>query len=184
MPIPNTNSEYLKPTLTLHVRLLFGISNTEKVLFRRLGKKRYAHPSSTEQPTRRDDNRSVSFAVTSSLIADCDVTSLTETVCHLSKAKRRRYLKVETREWLLNSAVLDEIENDLQLVVNCSRPGDVLLLDTSKTIRPPSRTVIPWPLTINGYVRGGEHDRVNISASEKRTIFTCPQKNEGLFTIR
>ena len=173
----------LKSDHLLPVRSVFCMSCAEKVLFLRLGKKQGAHPSSTEH-IRRFDSRFVSFAVASRFVADCAVTFSIETVCHLSKAKRRRYLKVETREWLLNSAVLDEIENDLQLVVNCSRPGDVLLLDTSKTIRPPSRTVIPWPLTINGYVRGGEHDRVSISASEKRTILTCPQKNEGLFTIR
>ena len=183
--VSNTKSVSLKKTLALSVRLLFRKRSVERILFRRLGKKRCAHPSPSEhQPRLRDDSRSIPFAVTSRHIDDCTVTFSIETACHLSKARRRRYLKAKTREWLLNSTVLDEIENDLQLVVNCSRPGDVLLLDTSKTIRPPSRTVISWPLTISGYVWGGKQDDVEISASEKRTVITCPQMNEGLFSLR
>ena len=162
---------------------LLCTSNAERVLSRRPGKKRRADPSPSE-PRWQGDSRFVPFAVTSRLVADCAVAFSLEVACRLSKARRRRYLNAKTREWLLNSAVLDEIQDDLQLIVNCSRPGDVLLLDTTKTIRPPLRTVISWPLTISGYVPGGEHDRVNTAASEKRTILVCPQMNEGLFTFR
>ena len=78
------------------------------------------------------------------------------------------------RQRLLNAEGLDEIENHPQQVGSCSRLGDVLLLDASKTIFQPSSTVILLPLTINGEVQRGKLDEAVISCTYKRTTLTCP----------
>lgn len=57
----------------------------------------------------------------------------------------------ETRIWQLDDAALDAIhnDNDLQSILSCTKEGDVVLFNFTRTIRPIRRVVIPWNLTLS-----------------------------------
>ena len=59
----------------------------------------------------------------------------------------RQYLDAATRTWRVDGNVLEAIDSDLQVIVNCTAEGDTLLFDVSEVIRPRARVAVPWNLT-------------------------------------
>ena len=82
----------------------------------------------------------------------------------------------ETRTWRLTESALREY--DIQEIIDCTSEGDVVSLETSDVIRPRSRIVIPWQLTIGRQIDGGDRDTHDV-----KTRLTCPS-DEGIFLIR
>ena len=96
----------------------------------------------------------------------------------------RRYLDTSTRTWRIDDAVLEAIDNDLQVIVNCTTEGDTLVFDVTAAIQPAARVIIPWNVTISaatGRTRSvdGLYPRAPLKAS-----ITCPVEGEGVFLVR
>ena len=105
-------------------------------------------------------------------------------VCRLTQRKRYRYLDLATRTWTLDAADLDDIDNDIQAIIDCTLAEDTVLLTTTKAIRPASRVTLPWPLTVSASVPSvGLSDGV-FPRAENRTTFRCPGENQGVFLVR
>ena len=100
----------------------------------------------------------------------------------LPRAQIESYLDVETREWTVNEAVLEEVGNDLQTIIDCSDKDDTLLLDILE-IRLNNRLVISLPLAINGSTENAESDAKRSRSISAKTIFRCPE-NQGSFLLR
>ena len=90
--------------------------------------------------------------------------------CSLSSTKTLNYLDTNTRTWTVNEDVLDALENDLQIIVECTKAEDTILLDLSE-IQLADRVVIRHELTIRGMNR-------NASVGPRRR--SC--RGEQLFT--
>ena len=104
--------------------------------------------------------------------------------CPLTRREKERYTTLDGRKWLINDAVLEEVDNDLQMIINCTQEGDVVSFDVMDVIKPSSLVTIPWQLTINAYVDGGDFNDGDLMPQTTRTTFTCPQKNSGLFLVQ
>ena len=94
-----------------------------------------------------------------------------------------RYTSADKKTWLVDDEVLKEIDNDLQIIINCTQEGDVVSFNATDVIKPSSLVTIPWQLTISSYTKdnSGRHD---YRRSKTRTIFKCPQENTGLFLVQ
>ena len=104
--------------------------------------------------------------------------------CSLSSRQRTRFLDEDTRVWRIDDAALREIDNDLQTVVNCTRERDTLFFDVTRTVRPSSRVTIPWSLMVGTYTEDVSAVDGALAETEKKTVFTCPRENEGVFLAR
>ena len=86
--------------------------------------------------------------------------------------------------WRIDDAALREIDNDLQTVVNCTQERDTLFFDVTRTVRSSSRVTIPWSLIVGTYTEDAVLVDGAIVETEKKTVFTCPRENEGMFLVR
>ena len=96
----------------------------------------------------------------------------------------QEYLDNDTRSWRIDDAALDTINDDLQIIINCTAEGDIVLLDVDKVIRPPARIIIPWNLTIRAVTEATDRAGSLPSQSRIKTFFTCPRKGRGVFLVR
>ena len=96
----------------------------------------------------------------------------------------RRYLDAETRTWRVDDDVLEAIDSDLQVIVNCTAEGDTLLFDVSGAVRPSARVIIPWSLTISSATEETQRGDGLYPQSRTKIPFTCPRKGEGVFLVR
>ncbi len=103
--------------------------------------------------------------------------------CPLTRQEKERYTTLDGRKWLINDAVLEEVDNDLQMIINCTQEGDVVSFDVMDVIKPSSLVTIPWQLTIDTHVE--DHSGSDSSPRPMaKTRFTCPRKNSGLFLVQ
>ena len=93
-------------------------------------------------------------------------------------------LDLDTRIWSIDAEAVEELESDLQIVFNCTRTGDILLIDPSVSIRPADRIIIPRPVTISAIVDDTDLDDGVFPRAQRKLSFTCPRDNEGLFLVR
>ena len=107
-----------------------------------------------------------------------------ESECSLRRVDIRRYLNESSRTWMIDDDALDEIDSDLQSLVNCTKAGDALLFNSTRRIRPSTRVVLPWPLTLSAFVEHADLKEGVFPTSAEKATFTCPRKNEGLFLVR
>ena len=78
-----------------------------------------------------------------------------------------------SRTWTVDDGVLEM--HDIQAIINCTKEGDTISLRTTTPVKPPERIVIPWKLTITGFV--------DDSMSGETATMTCPD-GDGLFLLR
>ena len=109
---------------------------------------------------------------------------LTDLPCSLSKRTLEEHLNEATRTWRINRSILNDVENDIQVIINCTRPGDVLTFSPRRRIRPSSRVVIPWPLTLTAAVDSSELEEGVFPRSDAKATFTCPNRREGVFLVK
>ena len=107
-----------------------------------------------------------------------------EVECALTGAEQDAYLDEATRTWIIDGDALNEVDNDLQTIVNCTREGDTVLFNTTENIRPSSSIIIPWSLAFGTYSEEtGLAGNVSLE-TRRKTVLRCPQRNEGVFLIR
>ena len=107
--------------------------------------------------------------------------------CRLSPRQVDRYLENETRTWSFDDNALESMEDDLQLLINCTQNGDILLFNTERIIRPKARVIVPWPLTLSAAVNDGSEAAAAADVfplSQTTVQFMCPRDNEGLFLVQ
>ena len=104
--------------------------------------------------------------------------------CSLSERTIREHLNETTRTWRISRSLLDDVEDDIQVIVNCTKPGDVLTFGPRRRIRPSSRIVIPWPLTLTAPVSSFELEESMFPLSDTKMTFTCPNRGEGVFLVK
>lgn len=97
--------------------------------------------------------------------------------CHLSPQEVSKLVSNSTRTWTIGDDTLRE--HDIQAIVNCSRKGDIISLQTAKRIQPRGRIVVPWQLTI-GRVSDGKGAGI---IDDLKASLTCPS-NDGLFLLK
>ena len=102
----------------------------------------------------------------------------------MTSETRDRYISRDGQTWLITDAVLEEIGNDLQKIVNCTNEGDVILFDVTEVVQPVSLVIIPWRLTLSSHIVESHSNGDDSSSSRARTRFTCPRTNAGLFLVR
>lgn len=78
------------------------------------------------------------------------------------------------RQWNISDDILENNEYDLQKIIICTNPDALILLNTTRTIRPKNRVQIPWNIDIIGF---------SDSLDAHRATLTCPE-GEGLFLIK
>ena len=91
------------------------------------------------------------------------------------------HLSADSGVWLIDDDGLSAVADDLQSIVNCTNNGDVILFNTTKMIRPSSRVILPWNLTLSSYVENPRRVDSTFPQSTTKARFTCPQENAGLF---
>ena len=104
--------------------------------------------------------------------------------CSLSERTLKEHLNAETRTWRISPSLLADVEDDIQVIVNCTRPGDVLTFSPRRRFRPSSRIVIPWPLTLTAPVNSSEVEEEVFPLSDSKATFTCPNRKEGVFFVK
>ena len=104
--------------------------------------------------------------------------------CSLNKRILKEHLNETTRTWRINRSLLDDVENDIQVIVNCTKPGDVLTFSPKRRIRPSSRIVIPWPLTLTAPVNSSKLEEGVFPRSDSKATFTCPNRREGVYLVK
>ena len=97
---------------------------------------------------------------------------------------KERCTTMDGRTWLVDDDVLEQIDNDLQMPVDCTKQGDVLAFNVTGVVRPSSPVTIPWQLTLTTQVSGVDSKDAVSQSSTTKTRFTCPHKNTGLFFIQ
>ena len=83
---------------------------------------------------------------------------------------------VDSGVWNVTEAVIEE--HGLQAIVNCSRAGDTISLQTTQMIQPSTRVVISHRLTIGRI----DLEEGNGRADDLKASITCPS-NDGVFLI-
>lgn len=104
--------------------------------------------------------------------------------CPLSSRQVNRYLDADKRVWTIDDDALNDIDNDLQSVVNCTNEDDIVLFNVNQTIRPSHRVIIPWNLTLSTLSERMELKDGTFPKIESKTNFTCPDNDEGVFFAR
>ena len=84
----------------------------------------------------------------------------------------------------MDDAVLRDIRNDLQFIVDCTRHGDKILFDTEDRIRLASRVTIPWSLTLSVVTKDLETEGGVLRQIRRKATFICPNENEGVFHVK
>ena len=95
----------------------------------------------------------------------------------------RRYLDAATRTWRIDDTVLEAIDNDLQVIVNCTTEGDVIVFDVNALIQPVARVIIPWNLTISAATGGIQSVDGLYPRAPRKASITCPGDGEGIFLV-
>ena len=115
----------------------------------------------------------------------CDSPSaLPGHVCTLEDAEVDRYLNTSSRTWLVQENDIGRLRNDLQRVIDCTTPGDYVLLNATGTVQLQGRVVVPWNLTVGGYVALTDMTGGGFPEAAKKTVMTCPRENKGIFLVR
>ena len=104
--------------------------------------------------------------------------------CHLRARQIQAFLDPAERIWRVDEAVLDAIDSDLQSLVNCTREGDTLLFDVRGTIKPTTRVTIPWSLTMSAVTDSTRLVDGIYPRAPKKTSFTCPDIQQGVFLVK
>ncbi len=98
-----------------------------------------------------------------------------ESGCELTDEVKEELRVGENGMWRVTEDLYEE--HGIQQIIDCAEEGDVISLDASLTIRPPSRIEARRNVTI----LGGR--RLDGGLLTKRTIFNCPP-GEGLFLLK
>ena len=109
---------------------------------------------------------------------------MAEFECTLPNRVLGGLLDEATRTWLIDDDALDEVENDLQSIINCTREGDVVLFDVARSIRPVRRVTIPWNLTLSANTESADLGGGVFPRTRAKATFRCPSRNEGVFFVR
>ena len=104
--------------------------------------------------------------------------------CSLRNRQINRYLDTDTRTWRIDDSALDQLENDLQSVVNCTQEGDIILFNVSEPVRPARRVTIPWNLTLSADTDSTDPVDDLFPRARNKAILTCPEENVGVLFVR
>lgn len=119
------------------------------------------------------------------MICSCGWTDLIlENACLLNRKQLNRYLDASSRTWLLDDEALEELNNDIQSVIDCTEKGDSVMFAASKVVTPSSRIVIPWTLTLGSSQMVGESENGTLAEASTMTTLTCPNNGTGIFLIK
>ncbi len=109
----------------------------------------------------------------------------TEFECALRGSPLLARIRVGQRGWRVDDSIMFRLRNDLQMIINCTRPGDTIALNTTHTTRLATRLIIPWSLTFNTDIGAVDFDEdIILQQSRRKAHLSCPGENEGLFLIR
>ena len=103
--------------------------------------------------------------------------------CQLTEKEIDDIFDAESRRWTVDDQFLKEISHDLQKIVNCSREGDVVLLDVTTTVRPPRRITLPHDLTLRSSRTKTGREGSTSAKRQRKTRFECPP-GSGVLLLR
>lgn len=95
---------------------------------------------------------------------------------------KNQLLDKKSRTWTVNDNAWEEIGKDLQVIINCTKKGDVVLFNVTKSITPKKKIEIAWKITLSGLLAAASVGDT-IPEAEKKLKIKCPAK-QGLFHIR
>ena len=93
-------------------------------------------------------------------------------------------MDVVSRTWRVTDTVLDDIDNDLQRLVDCTEEDDTILFDVTGMIALANRVTIRWPLTISADIEDRELIDGVFPEAPRRGTVVCPRENEGIFLVK
>lgn len=92
---------------------------------------------------------------------------LEQVQCTLTSNVIERFYNESSQIWTVTNALLRQLDDDLQRVIECTTENDVILLRTNGTIQPSTTMNITLPLTLRG---------------ESGATLTCPQEGSLLIS--
>ena len=104
--------------------------------------------------------------------------------CGLSERVIERVLDDDSRTWLIDDELWEDIDEDLQEIVNCSEEGDILLFDVSDTLQPSGQITLPWSLTLSAVTPSTRLFDGIFPEARRKTTFTCQPDIQTLFLVR
>jgi len=66
----------------------------------------------------------------------------------MSSEEVRRFYDESSHQWLIDDAVLGELDDDVQRIIECSNEHDLILFETHRTIKPNRTLLISTNLTL------------------------------------
>ena len=103
--------------------------------------------------------------------------------CRLSQEEISAMLDDQRRVWMVDEAVVRRLDNDVQLLIDCTQEGDSVFFPAGSHIRPSRRVEIPWRLTVGTFAGSTSATDETAFGRRERTVFSC-RRNRGLFYVR
>ena len=101
----------------------------------------------------------------------------------MSPPQIRDYLDANTRTWTVNEKVMNALENDLQIIVECTNAADTIFLELPE-IQLADRVVISHELTIRGMNRNAHLSDESARLASGKTVIRCPPQNRESFLLK
>ena len=102
--------------------------------------------------------------------------------CRLSQEEISAMLDDQRRVWMVDEAVVRELDNDVQLLIDCTQEGDFVFFPAGSHIRPSKRVEILWRLTLGTFSESTSATDATAYDGRERAVFTC-RRNRGLFYV-
>lgn len=88
-----------------------------------------------------------------------------------------RFYDESSQQWLINDVVLEELDSDVQVIVECANEGDVLLLRTHQQIKPARTLKVSKSLILGSK---SEDAIGGVLSVPERVRLTCPDSGQLL----
>lgn len=103
--------------------------------------------------------------------------------CSLTPSEIEAIYNPATGVWTLTDNLLEQDVGIIQAAIDCSSENDVILLETTTTLKPPNTIVIPWSLTLSANPGAPVTQKGQIPETDSKVKFTCTEETD-LFSIR
>lgn len=111
--------------------------------------------------------------------------SIIDNLCTLASDQINNFYDEDSKTWILTDEIIkNDLNDDIQMIVNCVNRGDTIMFDTNDVIKPISTIVITREdLTFSYYIKDTILKDGIFPESKAKMKFTCPD-DAALFDIK
>lgn len=113
--------------------------------------------------------------------------------CKLSSIEKNKYYDYINKKWILTDSIINSLNSDIQIIVDCTEENDTIIFNTNNIIKPKNTININWHLTITSLLISPSTSPPPVAATvrqqpppqsnNKKAIFTCHRDN-AIFNIK